>query len=99
MGLGTHSKLISAHVRAFSKNDTVLFYRKIAGSFAMVEGFHGSQFYPFPKTLARTLAALFPTLAFSIFFLIKKTARYNGEFIEWLLKTPLETNFYTGHIT
>lgn len=98
--LGIHPtciKMISAHVRAFSKNDTILFYREIAGRFAVVDNFHGSQFYPFPKSLARPLATLFPSLAFSIFFLIRKTERYQGEFVEWLSKSPLETNFYAGH--
>jgi SAM-dependent methyltransferase len=95
----TCSKMISAHVRVFSKNDTLLFYREVANSFAVVESFYGSQFYPFPKTLARPLATLFPSLAFSIFFLIRKTAKYNGDFFEWLSKAPLETNFYIGHDT
>lgn len=93
----TCSKLISAHVRVFSKNDTLLFYREVSKGIAFVEGVYGSQFYPFPKVLARPLASLFPSLAFSIFFLIKKTANYNGEFIQWLSNIPLETNFYAGH--
>jgi len=93
----TCSKMISAHVRVFSKNDTFLFYREISNRFTVVESFHGSQFYPFPKKLAHFLATLFPSLAFSIFFLIRKTEKYNGEFIEWLSNAPLETNFYTGH--
>ncbi len=97
--LGTHptsSKLISAHVRVFSKNDTFLFYRELASNFAEIDGFYGSQFYPFPKTLARPLASLFPSQAFSIFFVVKKTAKYNGEFIKWLSSHVLETNFYSG---
>lgn len=97
--LGIHptcSKLISAHVRVFSKQDTMLFYQTIAKGFATVEKFSGSQFYPFPKKIARPLSTILPSLAFSIFFLIRKTGKYNGEFMEWLLKTPLETNFYRG---
>jgi hypothetical protein len=88
--------MISAHVRVFSKNDTLLFYREISHGFAVVEGFYGSQFYPFPRILARPLATLFPALSFSIFFLIRKTENYNGEFIEWLSRARLETNFYVG---
>jgi len=96
---GTHptcAKMISAHVRVFSKRDTLLFYREIAGDCLSLEGFYGSQFYPLPGLLARPLAALFPSLAFSIFFLIRKTGEYRGEFLEWFSEAFLETNFYRG---
>jgi ubiquinone/menaquinone biosynthesis C-methylase UbiE len=92
----TSTKLISAHVRVFSKNDTINFYSNIAGRFTSIEKFSGSQFYPFPKIMARPLSTILPSLAFSIFFMIKKTEEYKGEFIEWLIKTPLETNFFRG---
>lgn len=97
--LGIHPtclKMISAHVRGFSKKDMILFYREIAGSFLTIEQFYGSQFYPLSKTIARPLAKAFPSLAFSIFFLIKKTGNYRGEFIRWLSENLLETNFYVG---
>ncbi len=93
----TCAKVISAHVRVFSKSDTLLFYREVANGFAKVEGFYGSQFYPFPRVIARPLASLFPSLAFSIFFLIRKTSKYSGEFISWPSAAQLETNFYIGH--
>jgi ubiquinone/menaquinone biosynthesis C-methylase UbiE len=92
----TSSKLISAHVRPFSKGDTLLFYREIGGHFTELSGFWGSQFYPFPRSIARPLAQLFPSAAFSIFFLIKKTGPYQGEFIRYLSQVTLETNFFTG---
>jgi len=92
----TSAKMISGHVRVFSKADTLLFYREIAGSFAAVRQFYGSQFYPFPKTIARLLAAALPSCAFSIFFLIQKTGHYRGEFVERLARVPLETNFFVG---
>ncbi len=88
--------MISAHVRVLSKKDTLVFYEEVSKGIATVEGFYGSQFYPFPKTLSRPLATIFPSLAFSIFFLIKKTATYNREFINWLSSVSLETNFYAG---
>lgn len=95
--LGVHptcAKMISGHVRIFSKRDTMLFYREIAGGFTAIEGFYGSQFYPFPPALARPLAAMMPSLAVSIFFLIRKVARYEGQFLQWLSKARLETNFH-----
>lgn len=93
----TSAKMISGHVRVFSKSDTILFYNEIAGEFADIKEFHGAQFYPFPKAIARLLAAALPSCAFSIFFLIQKTAPYRGEFIERLATVPLETNFFKGH--
>jgi SAM-dependent methyltransferase len=87
-------KMISGHVRGFSKKDTILFYREIGGGFLTTERFYGSQFYPFPGIIARPLAKAFPSFAFSIFFLIKKAGTYRGEFIRWLSENPLETNFY-----
>jgi len=90
----TCAKMISGHVRIFSKKDVMFFYRQIAGNFLAVEGFYGSQFYPFPRLLARPLAAALPSLAVSVFFLIRKTAKYEGEFLEWFSRAALETNFY-----
>lgn len=93
----TSAKMISGHVRVFSKSDTMLFYKEVAGGFAAIKRFHGSQFYPFPKRIARLLAAALPSAAFSIFFVIQKTGPYRGEFIERLTSVPLETNFFKGH--
>jgi hypothetical protein len=92
----TCCKLISAHVRPFSRRDTVGFYNAVASSFVSIEGFYGSQFYPFPKAIARPLSSLFPAAAFSIFFLMKKTGPYRNEFIKWPSEVSLESNFFTG---
>lgn len=97
--LGVHptsSKILSAHVRSFSKNDTISFYKSIASNFISIDGFYGSQFYPFPKILARPIATLLPSMSFSIFFLIQKTRKYDSEFIQWLADNPVETNFFSG---
>jgi SAM-dependent methyltransferase len=99
MAFGNHPtqhKLVSAHVRPFSKKDVFSFYSNIANSFSKIDGFWGSQFYPFPKMLARFLSSIMPSQSFSIFFLIKKTGKYHGEFIEWPRKATLESNFYVG---
>lgn len=92
----TCAQTISAHMRVFSKYDTIKFYKNIAGDILSIDQFYGSQFYPFPRIIARPLSVIFPSLAYSIFFLIRKTKVYNGEFIEWLNKCTLETNFYRG---
>ncbi len=92
----TCSKIISAHVRSFSKRDTIRFYKTISKDFTKLVKFKGSQFYPFPKFISRILSRIFPASAGSIFFLIQKTSEYNGEFIKWLNNASLETNYYNG---
>jgi len=99
MLLGYHptcNKLTSAHVRVFSKKDVLVFYHQIGNSFCQVEKFYGSQFYPFPKKIARFLSRLFPTMAVASFYIIKKIADYNGEFINWPEYAQLETNYFRG---
>jgi len=97
MALGYHPtqfKSISAHVRPFSKKDVCGFYRDIGREFCEIISFWGSQFYPFPKPIARLLSHVLPNQAFSIFFLIQKTNEYNNAFIDWPDKAKLETNFF-----
>ncbi|MFM7602881.1 MAG: class I SAM-dependent methyltransferase [Pseudanabaena sp.] len=89
----TQHKLLSAHVRPFSNGDTIRFYRTNGCNFMTLERFAGSQFYPLPKTIARTFSTVFPSLSFSIFFVFKKTAVYQGEFLQYLKDVPLPTNF------
>jgi SAM-dependent methyltransferase len=99
MAFGHHptgNKIISAHVRVFSKKDVALFYEAIGNHFCEITRFYGAQFYPFPKPIARLLSALFPSLAFSSFYIIKKTAKYGNEFVKWPKYAELETNFFTG---
>ena len=92
----TCNKSVSAHVRIFSKRDIFLFYRFIGKNFCKVQSFYGSQFYPFPKKIARILSTIFPNLATSLFFLVRKTSQYNSEFIHHVIEAGLDTNFYLG---
>lgn len=97
--VGTHPTCVqttSAHVRSFSKRDTIKFYDRIGSSFCKVNAFQGAQFYPFPPSIGRPLANLFPSMAVTIFFLIRKTADYNTQFLDWVGKQQLETNFFVG---
>ncbi|OQB43733.1 MAG: hypothetical protein BWY03_00613 [Parcubacteria group bacterium ADurb.Bin159] len=99
MAMGFHptsSKLISAHIRVFSKRDVKLFYHSIGNSFCKLEHFYGAQFYPFPKIAARFFAKIFPSLAFSSFYIIKKTNKYHHEFIKWPEYAQLQTNYFVG---
>jgi SAM-dependent methyltransferase len=88
-------KLCSAHVRPFSKGDTIMFLKACFPG-CSVTAFAGSQFYPFPARMARLLAKALPTMAFSIFFLIRKDGDYQGEFAEYPSRAKLETNFWCG---
>lgn len=92
----TCANTLSAHVRIFSKRDIFQFYYTIGKSFCKIEQFYGSQFYPFPRPIARILSKHFPTIAVTNFYVIRKTGKYNGEFLKWPKYAKLETNFYIG---
>lgn len=96
----TQHKLCSAHVRPFSKRDTLAFLNAcFPGGYELVQ-FRGCQFYPPPpsKKLMRLLTNAFPTFAFTIFFLIRKTRNYDNEFATYPGRAQLETNFWTGEV-
>jgi SAM-dependent methyltransferase len=86
----------SAHLRGFTKRDMIALLNSAFPEGYHLDGFAGGNFYPFPPWLARPLAALFPTLAYGIFFRFKKTRSYEREFLEFPVKERLETNFYLG---
>lgn len=92
----TQHKVCSAHVRPFSKDDTLAFLNACFPGGYQLEAFRGSQFYPFPRPVARLLAGAMPTFAFTIFFLIRKTGEYHGEFAAYPARARLETNFWSG---
>ena len=94
----TQHKLCSAHVRPFSKGDTIAFLNAGFPQGYELSEFRGAQFYPFPKTMSRLLANAFPTFAFTIFFLIRKLKEYGGEFATYPVRAKLETNFWTGDV-
>jgi len=94
----TQHKLCSAHVRPFSKADTLAFLNACVGDGYELAAFRGAQFYPFPARMSRLLAGALPTFAFTIFFLLRKTAEYDGGFATYPARAGLETNFWTGNI-
>jgi SAM-dependent methyltransferase len=94
----TQHKVCSAHVRPFSKDDTLNFLNACWPGGYELTHFRGSQFYPFPRSIARLLADTLPTFAFTIFFMIRKTKEYHGEFAAYPARAGLETNFWTGNV-
>lgn len=99
LGLGfqpTPIKNWSAHIRGYTKRDLLEFFELCwPGGVELLE-FKGSNFYPFPPFLARPLSRIFPNLSWGIFLRFKKIKNYNNEFLNYLDKAKLETNFYRG---
>lgn len=86
----------SAHVRGYTRDDLLRMFRKVFPDGYKVEGFGGSNFYPFPPVIARPLAKMMPNSAWAIFLLLKKAKPYNQEFLEFPIHEQLETNFFLG---
>jgi SAM-dependent methyltransferase len=94
----TQHKLCSAHVRPFSKGDTVKFLEHCFPGGYSVRDFQGSQFYPLPKVLSRPLCAAFPSASTVIFFMIQKRGVYVNSFATYPSRAHLHTNFWSGDI-
>lgn len=92
----TQHKLCSGHVRPFSKNDTIKFLTACFPQGFCIVDFAGSQFYPLPALGARIMADMFPTMAYSIFFLLQKKKDYSGQFSSYPARAGFETNFWSG---
>lgn len=86
----------SAHIRGFSKNDLIKFLNIFQNGYQL-QYYKGSNFYPFSPSIASPLAKAFPGMAWSNFFLFKKTLKYNKEFLEFPKTNQLETNFFLGN--
>lgn len=85
----------SAHLRGYTKKDMVKLLNSFPNGYKL-KSFGGSNFYPFPPTLAKPLASVFPTLAWGIFFKTEKLREYKDEFLKFPEVNQLETNFYLG---
>jgi SAM-dependent methyltransferase len=92
----TSIQTLSAHVRGYTKDDFQKFVEGVFPGGYRLAGFGGSNFYPFPGFLARPLAAVFPGMAWGLFFRFVKERPYQGECLHYLETHPLETDFYRG---
>ena len=86
----------SAHLRGYTKSDLINFVKEVSGNIYTLEHFKGSNFYPFPPTIAKPLAALFPTMAVTNFYSFRKEQKGNLNFLNFPKDKQLETNFYLG---
>ncbi len=86
----------SAHVRGFTLDDFSEFLQSCFPGGYTMDSWKGSNFYPFPRAVARPLAGMFPGLAYSIFMLIEKEKVYQRSFVEFPQHQKLETNYFLG---
>ncbi len=92
----TSIKNNSAHIRGYTRGDFV----NLLGCFPagyQLRMWRGSNFYPLPPALARPAAKLFPSMAWAVFMLFRKTRPYDREFLEYPETMQLETNFFLGN--
>jgi SAM-dependent methyltransferase len=90
-------KSCSAHIRGFTRPDLLNFFEQCFPNGYKLKDFRGSNFYPFPPTIATPLAKVFPTMAWSIFFLFEKQFEYNSSgFLRIPKQKELQTNFFLG---
>ncbi|HMM21029.1 MAG TPA: methionine biosynthesis protein MetW [Selenomonadales bacterium] len=92
----TSIQINSAHIRGYTLEDTIKFLNScFPGGYELMSR-RGSNFYPFPSLIARPLAQVFPSAAWGMFLLLKKTRNYDSEFLQFPRKADLQTNFYLG---
>jgi SAM-dependent methyltransferase len=92
----TAIQIHSAHIRGYTKEGLMRFFNEVAPGLFELRGAGGSNFYPFPPFIAKPLAAIFPTMAWGCFLLLKKKRPYNNEFLQYAAPGKLETNFFVG---
>lgn len=86
----------SAHVRGYTKNDLQSFVNScFPGGFSL-RYYKGSNFYPFPPSMANILSKILPGLSVCIFILFEKKAEYKGEFLKFPIEKKLATNYFLG---
>lgn len=87
----------SAHVRGYTKTD---FKNLLNSGFKdgyVLKGYGGSNFYPFPETLAKPLAKILPGMAWGIFMKWQKVKDYQFDgYLKFPVENRLETSFYLG---
>ncbi len=86
-------KVLGPHVRGFTREGFSKFAE--CDGWFRIEGFRGSAFYPFPASVSKVLARVFPGLATAIFFRLRRTPK-PGTFMEVLRARQFETNYYRG---
>lgn len=89
----TSSEILGPHVRSITAPSFVQFI-ETDGFFKNID-IKGSNFYPFPKFIAKILAKILPQWSVSIFMLSQRTEK-PGLFKEVLKTRFFETNYFIG---
>lgn len=84
---------LSAHVRGFTQPGMMRLLQR--NDYFKILSVTGSNFYPFPAPIAKTLSKYFPSLSVCLFFVVERTTK-EGSFIEVLEQDFYETNYYKG---
>jgi SAM-dependent methyltransferase len=92
----TSIKNSSAHVRGYTRSDFVSLLSCFSRGYEL-ESWSGSNFYPLPPVLATPVSRIFPSLAWAVFMLFRKTRTYTREFLDFPKSEQLETNFFLGN--
>jgi len=85
--------VLGPHVRGFTRGGFKQFVE--AGGYFEVAEVRGGNFYPLPRSFARTAARLFPGLSVSLFMRCTRTPK-QGRFLEVLDERFFETPFFRG---
>lgn len=86
-------KLDSGHVRGFTTNELINFIIKISDNSLKLINLKGSNFYPLPPLMSKSLSKLFPKLSVSVFLAFRKTKNYEQQYINQLKLKPYETKY------
>lgn len=93
-------KTIGPHVRGFTAGEFIEFIE--FGGYLKVQGLQGSGFYPFPKSAAKFMSKILPRFSVCLFFLIERTPKSEGSYLEIFTADPTDpfyltdTNYYRG---
>jgi len=89
----TAIEVLGPHVRGFTAPSFIKFIE--TDGFFINEAVKGSNFYPFPPSISRSLSRLMPRMSVGIFFKTQRTSK-PGVFIEVLKSRFFETPFFAG---
>ncbi len=93
-------KTIGPHVRGFTAGEFIELVEY--GGFLNVQNIKGSGFYPFPKPAAKFMSKILPRFSVCLFFLIERTLKKEGSYLEIFTHDPTDpyyltdTNYYRG---
>lgn len=86
-------QLLSGHIRGYTRKALRDFI--ITDNYFSYQSMSGSNFYPFPRDMAKLLGTVFPSLAVGIFLTVTRTDK-PGTYLKILERYTFETPYYHG---